>query len=118
MGKLDPNASRGRNGFLAFLVGDLSDAEEDFEIILLGEEEVKGKQAYHLRLTARQGTESMYRQIDLWVDPELWLPVQQELVELNNSVNRIDLENIVVNQDIEDNVFKLELPSDVERVRG
>ncbi len=118
VGKLDPNASRGRSGFLTFLVGDLSSAEEDFEIVLLGEEEVKGKQAYHLRLTARPETESMYRQIDLWVDQEIWLPVRQELVELNNSVSRIDLENVVLNQIIEDSVFKLDLPSDVERVKG
>ena len=101
-----------------FLVGDLSSAEQDFEIVLLGEEDVKGKQAYHLRLTARPETESMYRQIDLWVDQEIWLPVRQELVELNNSVSRIDLENVVLNQVIEDSVFKLDLPSDVERVKG
>ncbi|MEE9263013.1 MAG: outer membrane lipoprotein-sorting protein, partial [Vicinamibacteria bacterium] len=96
----------------------LSGAEDDFEIVSLVEEEVKGKQVHHLRLTARRGTESMYRQIDLWVDRELWLPVRQELVELNNTVNRIDLEDIVINQDIEDSVFKLDLPSDVERVKG
>lgn len=118
VGKLNPNASRGRTGFLAFLVGDLSGAEEDFEIVLLGEEEVRGNQTHHLRLTPRQGTDSMYRQIDLWVDEELWLPVRQELVELNNSVNRIDLDSIVINQDIEEGVFKLDLPSDVERVKG
>ena len=118
VGKLDPNASPGRTGFLAFLVGDLSGAEEDFEIVLLGEEEVRGKQTHHLRLTAKQETDSMYRQIDLWVDQELWLPVRQELVELNNNVNRIDLENIVINGDIEDSVFKVDLPSNVERVRG
>ena len=118
VGKLDPNASRGRTGFLAFLVGDLSGAEEDFDVALLGEEEVQGKNTHHLRLIAKPGTESVYRQIDLWIDPELWLPVRQELVELNNSVNRIDLDNIVINQDIEDEVFKLALPSDVERVKG
>ena len=118
IGKLDPNANRGRTGFLAFLVGDLSGAEEDFEIALMGEEEVKGKPTHHLRLTARQGTDSMYRQIDLWVDQELWIPVRQELVELNHSVNRIELEGIMINQDIEDSVFELDLPPDVERVKG
>lgn len=118
IGKVGTEASRGKAGFLRYLIGDLAAAEEDYDISSLGEERVDGTATVHLRLSAKSGHETPYLQIDLWVQRGLWLPVRQELTELNRSVTRIDLKNIAVNERIDEGVFELDLPRDVERVRG
>jgi outer membrane lipoprotein-sorting protein len=119
IGKVGTEASGGgRAGFLRYLIGDLAAAEEDYDIASLGEELVDGTATIHLRLNAKSGRETPYLRIDLWVQRGLWLPVRQELTELNRSVTRIDLKNIAVNEEIDDGVFELDLPRDVERVRG
>ena len=112
------SGDRGKAGFLSYLLGDLSAAEEDFEIRSLGEELIDGKPTVRLRLSAKPESKSPYRQIDLWVDKVLWLPVRQDLTELNHSLTRIELHDISINGDIRDEVFEIELPRDVERVRG
>ena len=118
IGKLGAEAGEGRAGFLSYLLGDLTSAEEDFDIRSLGEELIDGKQTARLRLSAKPGSESPYLQIDLWVQRGLWLPVRQELTELNRSVTRIELKNISINEKLDESVFELELPRDVDRVRG
>jgi outer membrane lipoprotein-sorting protein len=118
LGKLGTEAGQGKMGFLRYLLGDLTAAEEDFDILFLGEELVDGKETVRLRLSAKPGSESPYLRIDLWVRRDLWLPVRQELTELNRSVTRIELKNMSINEKIDDGVFRLELPRDVERVRG
>ena len=118
IGKLGTEASGGNVGFLSYLLGDLTSAEEHFHIRSVGEELIDGKQTARLRLSAKPGSESPYLQIDLWVQRDLWLPVRQELTELNHSLTRIELKNISINEDLDENVFQLELPRDVERVRG
>jgi len=118
IGKLGTEAGQGKMGFLRYLLGDLTAAEKDFDILSLGEELVDGNETVRLRLSAKPGSESPYLRIDLWVRRDLWLPVRQELTELNRSVTRIELKNMSINEKIDDRVFRLELPRDVERVRG
>ena len=100
------------------MLGDLTAAQEDFDIRSLGDELIDGKQTVRLRLSAKPGSKSPYLQIDLWVQRDLWLPVRQELTELNRSVTRIELKNISINEQLDESVFELELPRDVDRVRG
>ena len=118
MGKLGTESSRGKAGFLRYLLGDLAAADDDYDIGSLGEELVDGKPTVRLRLMAKPGRETPYLQIDLWVQRDLWLPVRQELTELNHSLTRIELKNISLNQKLDEDVFEIELPRDVERVRG
>lgn len=118
VGKLAGHGGRGNAAFLSYLLGDLTDAEEDFDIRVLGEDVVDGEPTVCLRLSAKSGSKSPYLQIDLWVHTELWLPIRQELTEVNRSLTRIDLQNISINEDIDERVFEIELPRDVERVRG
>jgi outer membrane lipoprotein-sorting protein len=118
IGKLGTEAAQGKMSFLRYLLGDLTAAEEDFDILSLGEELVDGKETVRLRLNAKPGSESPYSRIDLWVRRDLSLPVRQELTELNRSVTRIELKKVSINEKIDGGVFRLELPRDVERVRG
>jgi outer membrane lipoprotein-sorting protein len=108
----------GGTGFVSYFLGDLSGAQRDYEIVSLDDEALEGRSTRHLRLTLKQGSEAFYRRIDLWVDKELWMPVRQELVEPNQSVVRIRFDDIRLNAPLDDELFDIDLPPDVERIRG
>lgn len=118
IGRLNQDASVARAGFLTYLLGDLSAAEQDFDIEGLGDENLDGEPTVRLRLSAKPGSHSPYLRIDLWVQKEIWLPVRQELTELNQSRTQIDLRDISINETIDEKVFEIDLPRDVERVQG
>jgi outer membrane lipoprotein-sorting protein len=118
-GRVDKSAGEGSGtSFVAYFLGDLTAAKKDYDIVSLGEEVIGTHQTYHLRLTAKSGGNGYYPRIDLWVDQDLWVPVQQEFVEPNRSVTKIRFNGININDEIKDSLFTLELPPDVERVRG
>jgi outer membrane lipoprotein-sorting protein len=110
----------GRTGtsFVNYLLGDLSTAMKDYDIVSLGDEDIGERGTVHLRLTAKPDGNAYYPQIDLWVDKELWVPVQQEFIEPNRSVTKIRFDAIRINEEIKDGLFSIKLPKDVERVRG
>lgn len=118
-GRVDPSAGSGSGtSFVSYFLGDLTAAKKDYEISSLGDEEIGSHRTVHLQLIAKPGGEGYYPRIDLWLDTELWVPVQQEFVEPNRSVTRIQFEGIQINRSMKDSLFTVELPPDVERVRG
>lgn len=117
-GKLNGGGQGAGAGFVGYFLGDLSGARRDYEVTSMGEERLDDRQTVHLRLLLKKGGQGFYRQIDLWVDTSLWMPIRQELVEPNQSVNRIRFENIQVDIELEDGLFELDLPPGVERVHG
>jgi len=118
-GRVDTKASNSSGtSFMSYFMGDLSGAKKDYGFEVVGEEKVGQHQTVHLRLTALPGGEGYYPQIDLWVDRELWIPVRQELVEPNRSVTTLEFGDIRINDEINDSVFKIKLPANVERVKG
>jgi outer membrane lipoprotein-sorting protein len=104
--------------FMNYFLGDLSTAMKDYDIVSMGEEDIGKHGTVHLRLTAKSGGNGYYPQIDLWIDKELWIPIQQEFVEPNRSVTKIRFEGLRLNEEIKDNLFDIDLPKDVERVKG
>ncbi|MFQ5792415.1 MAG: outer membrane lipoprotein carrier protein LolA [Acidobacteriota bacterium] len=117
-GNVNPKSASGGTSFVSYFLGDLSQAKEDYAIASLGDEPVDGRQTVHLRLTAKPKGKGFYRQIDLWVDNDLGVPVQQEFVEPNRAVVRIRFGDIQTDIAIKDSFFNLKLPPDVERIRG
>jgi outer membrane lipoprotein-sorting protein len=117
VGKVDERRKGGRAEAVRFLLGDLSGAGEDYEMTL-GDEDRGGRGTVRLRLEARGDGKPGYARVDLWIDRELWIPVRQELVEFDRSVTRLELHDIVVGVELADDLFHLDLPPDVERVRG
>ncbi len=118
-GRVDTKTSSSSGtSFMSYFMGDLSGAKKDYDFELVGEEQVGPHQTVHLRLTAIPGGEGYYPQIELWVDQDLWIPVRQELVEPNRSVTTLEFGDIRINDEINDNVFKIKLPANVERVKG
>jgi outer membrane lipoprotein-sorting protein len=112
------NGDSGGTGFASYFLGDLSRAQRDYNVSFLGDEVVDERSTKHLRLTLKQGSQAYYRRIELWISTQLWMPVRQELVEPNQSVVRIQFDDIRLNMPLDQDIFEINLPSDVERIRG
>lgn len=110
----------GRSGtsFVTYFLGGLSQAGKDYDIAAVAEVALRGRKTSHLRLTPKAGARVLYRQIDLWVDEEWWMPIQQEFTEYNQSRTTLRFDNLRLNTDLPDNHFIQKLPPGVERVRG
>ena len=70
---------------------------------------------YYLHLTADyKRVEKYARTIDIWVDPDTFLPRKFKVVHPSGDEVLIELEDVVVNEPIDDEEFILTLPDDVE----
>ena len=72
----------------------------------------------HLRFQAKPDAEVHCQQIDLWLDPRSGLPARQSCREANQSIITISLTEIEVDGELPEGVFEIDLPPDVERVKG
>jgi outer membrane lipoprotein carrier protein len=81
----------------------LSNATERFVATLNGEETVAGRPTWALTLVPRR--ESPYKVIRIWVDREDNLVRRFEMTEDNDSVRRVELRNLKVNQPVPDALF-------------
>ena len=83
---------------------------------LLGEETLyDGTRTTHMRLVPR-GTAS-YQYAEIWVDGS-GMPVMTKVVERNDDSTTVHLTNIQRNVAISNDVFHLQIPDGVRRVRG
>jgi outer membrane lipoprotein-sorting protein len=116
------NKSLGSNssaaGFLSYFFGGLSQATRDYTVATVEDEVLNGRRATHLRLTPQALRKGLYRQIDLWVDNSLWVPIQQRVVEANQDITQVQLMDIQINVNLPDTLFIQKLPRDVQRVRS
>ncbi|MBI4469119.1 MAG: outer membrane lipoprotein carrier protein LolA [Acidobacteria bacterium] len=110
--------AKAAGGFFSYLFGGVSKAAEDYHITAVGEETIGRRRAIHLKLTPLAGRKSLYRQVDLWVDPELWLPTQQQFIEVNRDETVIQLFDIKTNVPVDDGLFNQKVPPNAHRVRG
>lgn len=93
--------------------------KEAYEIELLGQEDVDGQTAYRLELTPRsKQTAAFFVRIELWVDSDLWVPIQQKLVEPTQDYLLINFSDIELNPDISRSRFEVKLPSDVRVIKN
>ena len=70
---------------------------------------------YFLHLTADyRRVEKYATTIDIWVDAESYLPRSFKVVHASGDERLIELEDMVLNEPIDDEVFILSLPDDVE----
>ncbi|HET7230615.1 MAG TPA: outer membrane lipoprotein chaperone LolA [Longimicrobium sp.] len=87
----------------------LSNATARFVATLNGEETVAGRQTYALTLVPKR--ESPYKVIRIWVDKEDNLVRRFEMTEENDSVRRVELRNLRVNQPVNDALFTFTPPA-------
>lgn len=70
---------------------------------------------YYLHLTADyRRVEKYAKTIDIWIDPETFLPRRFKVVHVSGDERLIELEDMVLNEQIDDEEFILSLPDDVE----
>jgi outer membrane lipoprotein carrier protein len=86
----------------------LSNATQRFVATLNGEETVAGRPTWALTLVPRR--ESPYKLIRIWVDKEDNLVRRFEMTEENDSVRRVELRNLKVNQPVSDALFTFTPP--------
>jgi len=87
----------------------LSNATARFVATLNGVETVAGRPAYALTLVPRRS--SPYKVIRIWVDREDNLVRRFEMTEENDSVRRVELRNLKVNQPVSDALFTFTPPA-------
>ncbi len=70
---------------------------------------------YFLHLTADyRRVEKYAKTIDIWIDPETFLPRRFKVVHVSGDERLIELQDMVLNEPIDDGEFILSLPDDVE----
>ncbi len=114
----------GRHGdkaeFLLLGFGSNKEAlNEAYNIELIGEESVEGRKTYHIELKPKsEQVSAFFVSIHLWIDAELWVPIQQRLVEPTQDHLLIRFEEIKLNPKINKSAFNLKIPRDVEVIRN
>jgi outer membrane lipoprotein-sorting protein len=115
--EVDLGKNRAQAEFLLTGVGQSSgNLTRTHDVKFLKEEAVKGTKTSLLELRPK-GT-SMFVSIWLWVDMASGLPIQTRLTESSGDYLTLQLENIKLNPKLSDKVFKLSLPSDVQRIKA
>ena len=92
---------------------------EAYSIELIGEESVEGRETYHIELKPKsEQVSAFFVSIHLWIDAELWVPIQQRLVEPTQDHLLIRFEEIKLNTKIKKSAFNLKIPRDVEVIQN
>jgi outer membrane lipoprotein carrier protein len=87
----------------------LSNATDRFVATLNGQEAVGGRPAWALTLVPKR--ESPYKVVRIWVDREDFLVRRFEMTEENNSVRRVELRNLKINEPVSDALFTFTPPA-------
>jgi outer membrane lipoprotein-sorting protein len=114
--EIDLGKNRAQAEFLLTGVGQSSaNLTQTYTVRFLKEETVNGTKTSLLELKPKGS--SMFSQIWLWIDPALGLPIQTRLTESSGDYLTFQLESIKINPKLSDKIFKLNLPSDVQRMK-
>lgn len=93
--------------------GSMSALEEYFDVAAAFPKDVT--LPYRLELTPRYDTIARRLQgITLWIDPVSFLPLRLQYIDGDGGVTDFQFEEMVVNSELSDEQFELEMPEDVE----
>jgi outer membrane lipoprotein-sorting protein len=111
----DLGRNKDKAEYLLLGFGSDKDAlKEAYQIRMLGEEQIEGRNTYMLELSPKsQRVSSIFPRIVLWIDPQIWVPVQQKLVEPNGDYVLYTFHDVVLNPRLAMSRFDLKLPRDV-----
>ncbi len=103
------------NLFMAF-TSDRQGLEKHYQPSLLGRETVGASNAYVLELRPRgEDARSQFSRLVFYLDPQLWLPVRQDIVQPNRDYQRIEFSDYRINPDVPMSTFEVKLPKDVKK---
>ncbi len=116
--EFDTNKGQGAAELRLFWFGQSSRSiRKDYDVHWVENDRVEGQQTSLLELTPKSGTmKSMFSRIRLWVDHKNWIPIKTRLIEASEDHLTILLSNVKVNPKLPDRIFKMQVPSDYERV--
>ena len=117
--EIDLGKNRAQAEFLLTGVGQSSaNLTNTYDVKFLKEEIINGVKTSLLELKPKSGKVSaMFTQIWLWIDPASGLPIQTRLTESSGDYLTFQLENIKINPKLSDKTFKLDVPSDVQKIK-
>lgn len=114
VGKAKNSASVG--GALSFMNMSKEQLKSNYSIRYLGEEQVTGGiPTWHLELTPKAAT--TYKIAELWVDGN-GMPIQAKIVEHNSDTTTVLLSSIQKNPVLKGDIFKLNYPSSVKKIKA
>jgi len=114
VGKAKNNASVG--GALSFMNMNKAQLEANYDVVYLGEEQISGGvRTWHLQLTPTAATS--YKIAELWVDAD-GMPRQAKIVEQNNDTTTVLLSNLQKNVTLRGDIFKLNYPKSVKKIKA
>ena len=88
----------------------------NYKTIYLGEEQISGGvKTWHLELTPLQATS--YKAAELWVDGD-GMPRQAKIIEHNSDTTTVLLSNIQKNVTLKGEIFKLQYPGTVKKIKA
>jgi outer membrane lipoprotein-sorting protein len=117
--EIDLGKNRPQAEFLLTGVGQSSASlTNSYDVLFLKEETIKGQKTSLLELKPKsEKVSSMFSKIWLWIDHASGLPIQTRLTESSGDYLTFQLENIKVNPKLPDKLFKLDVPSGVQRIQ-
>lgn len=116
-GKLEGQGTKGLfPGLLTGSSESFRELEESYSVSDLGEETLDGRSVHHLAFHAKPNVPVYCREIELFIDTALYLPVRQKCLETNQSEITMTLADIERNSPLEKGLFEVEIPQGVERI--
>ena len=112
--------NKNRAEFLLLGFGSSRESLENAYVIeLLGQESVESQITYVLKLVPKSDRVSAYfSEIILWFDAELWVPIQQKLIEPTHDYLLVNFEEVKLNPKLSKADFAIDLPKNVQIVGG
>ncbi len=100
--------------FFSIGFGPTDNLTRSYKMTVTKEENLGGTNTSLLELKPKTpGT--MFKGILIWTDHVRWIPVQMRLIEASGDYLTIQFDNIVLNSHLTDKIFRLDLPSGVQR---
>jgi outer membrane lipoprotein-sorting protein len=117
--EIELGKNRAQAEFLLTGVGQSSaNLTQTYDVRFLKEETINGSKTSLLELTPKlEKGSSLFSKIWLWIDLVSGLPIQTRLTEASGDYLTLRLENIKVNPRLSDRLFRLNVPSDVQRIK-
>ena len=114
-GEVGPATGDGMSQALAFMTMSREQIESNYIVVSLGEGQTTGGvRCWRLELTPK--TQPRYRSAEIWVDTD-GMPRQAKINKQNGDSATVLLSNIVKNAIVDANVFRLQMPPNVKRIR-
>jgi outer membrane lipoprotein-sorting protein len=92
---------------------------DTYEIGLLGKDKIGERTTYQLELKPKsEKVAAFFTRIVLWVDDQLWVPIQQQLVEPTDDYQLIHFSDIRLDAELTKSDFEVKLPKDVKIIQS